>query len=71
MSPEWENLYDKAMHEQDAGQLAEACEHARHAINDRVTALAGQGLALEEERERLYEALRALLIHEHNLQPPS
>jgi len=71
MLPEWETLYEKAMQELNAGELAEACEQARHAINDRLTSLAGQGLALEEERERLYEALRALLIHEHNLQPPS
>lgn len=71
MSAEWESLYEKALEEHGAAELAEACEQARHAINDRLTSLAGQGLALEEERERLYEALRALLIHEHNLQPPS
>ncbi|MFZ0479379.1 MAG: hypothetical protein WAL71_09530 [Terriglobales bacterium] len=71
MSAEWEPLYEKALQEHDGVKLAAACEQARHAINDRLTSLAGQSMALEEERERLYEALRTLLIHEYKLEPPS
>ncbi|MGA9526721.1 MAG: hypothetical protein WBS24_01260 [Terriglobales bacterium] len=70
MSAQWETLYEKAMQEEDAEKLGERCEQARRAINDRLTTMARQTMRMEEERERLYEALRMLLIHEHKLEPP-
>jgi len=68
MSVDWEALYRAALQELDADKVREACECARRAINDRVTELAAQpntAKEKEEERERLMEALRALVIHEH------
>jgi len=68
MSVNWEVLYRAALQELNTKKVGEACERARRAINDRVTELAAEptaGKEKEEERERLMEALRALVIHEH------
>jgi len=65
MSIEWEALYLAALHELDAAKVGEFCERARRAINERLTELAAQPTTAHEERERLMEALRALVIHEH------
>jgi len=70
MPVEWEALYQKALQELDAKKVGEVCERARRAINDRLTELAAQTTAAEEERERLMEALRTLVIHEHKRRPP-
>ena len=69
MSIEWEPLYRAALQELDAEKVREVCERARRAINERLTELAAHPTAAEkkeEERERLMDALRALVIHEHN-----
>ena len=71
MAAEWETLYREAFQEQDSERTAEACERARRAINGRLTELAAQRIAAEQEREQLFEALRRLLIHEHKLRPPN
>jgi len=65
MPPEWETLYQEALEERDSGKVSEACDRARGAINDRFLELAARGITAEPERERLTEALRALVIHEH------
>ena len=67
----WERLCRKALQEQDDGEMPSVCDHARRAINTRLTELAAQKIAADEEREQLYEALRRLLIHEHKLWPPN
>jgi hypothetical protein len=74
MSVEWEGLYQEALQELDAKRVGEVCERARRAINDRLTELAAQPVAAkekEEERERLMEALRSLVIHEHKRRAPN
>jgi hypothetical protein len=71
MPSEWETLYREALQERDNEKLADVCDRARRAINDRLTALAAQKIAAEEEREQLYDALRRLLIHEKKLSLPS
>ena len=68
MSVDWKVLYRAALQELDPKKVGEVCERARRAINDRVTELAAEPTAAkekEDERERLMEALRALVIHEH------
>jgi hypothetical protein len=71
MPSEWETLYREALQERDDEKVAEVCERARRAINDRLTKLAAQKIAAETEREQLFEALRRILIHEHKLRPPN
>jgi hypothetical protein len=71
MPAEWETLYREALQEQDDERRAEACERGRCAINDRLTELAAQRIAAEKEREKLFDALRRLLLHEHKLRPPN
>jgi hypothetical protein len=71
MATEWEARFQEASRECDLAKVSDACERARQAINVRLTELAAQTIAIEKERERLYEALRSLLMHEFGLQPPS
>ncbi|MFZ1918043.1 MAG: hypothetical protein WAU58_10755 [Terriglobales bacterium] len=71
MASEWESLYRDALQEPDDERVAEICDRARRAINDRLTELAAQKIAAENEREQLYEALRRLLIHEKKLSLPN
>jgi hypothetical protein len=68
---EWETLYREALREQDTENVAEVCERARRAINDRLIELAAQKTTLEKEREQLFEALRRLLIHEQKVRSPN
>ena len=68
---EWERLYREALHEVDDEKTSEACERARRAINDRLTALAAQRIAGAAECEQLNEALRRLLLHEHKISLPT
>lgn len=71
MPAEWERLYREAFQELDAEKLPELCDRARRAINDRLLELAAQNIAAEKEREQLFEALRALLIHEYQRRAPN
>ncbi len=71
MPSEWEPLYREALQERDNEKLADVCDRARRAINDRLTELAAQRITAEAEREQLYDALRRLLIHEKKLSLPS
>jgi hypothetical protein len=71
MPTDWESLYQQALQEQDDQRRPGACGRARRAINDRLTELAAEGLTSDEERERLDEALRRLVIHEYKLDPPA
>ena len=71
MPLEWKMLYREALHEQDDEKVHEICDRARRAINERLTELAAKRIAIEEEREQLYDALRRLLIHENKLGPLS
>lgn len=71
MPLEWEMLYRDALHEQDDERVPEVCNRARRAINERLSELAAQKIAAEEEREQLYDALRRLLIHENKLRLPN
>ena len=71
MSPEWERLYREAIEELDAERVPEICERARRSINDRLIELAAQNKASEKERERLFEALRHILIHEQRRHAPN
>ena len=70
MPAEWEELYRQALQELAAERVCVACERARRAINDRLIELAAHTTHSEKERERLFEALRGLVIHEQNLRPP-
>ena len=75
MPCEWEKSYHDALQEKDE-KKAEACERARRAINDRLTELARQKSAadksaMEKERDRLFDAMRKLLLHEYNLGSPN
>ena len=71
MPAEWEQLYREAFQELDAEKVPELCDRARHAINDRLMELAAQAIAAGKEREQLFEALRALLIHEYKRRAPN
>ena len=71
MASEWETLYLEALHEQDPEKVAEVCERARRAINDRLIELAAQKIVSETQREQLFDALRRLLIHEHKVRFPN
>ena len=71
MPAEWERLYREAFQELDAEKVPEICDRARRAINDRLTELAGERLTAEKEREQLLEALRKLLLHEHQRRAPN
>ncbi len=71
MPGEWERPYRKAFQELDAEKVSELCENARAAINDRLTELAGEIVAGEKERERLFEALRTLFLHEQHRRAPN
>jgi len=70
MPSDWETLYREALQERDNERVADVCDRARRAINDRLTEMAAQRITAEAEREQLYEALRRLLIHEHKLGIP-
>jgi hypothetical protein len=67
----WKTLYREALHEHDDEKVTEVCERARRAINGRLSELAAQKIAAEEEHEQLYDALRRLLIHENKLRLPN
>ena len=71
MFAEWERLYREAFQEPDAEKVPELCDRARRAINDRLIELCAQASAFEKERERLFEALRALVIHETKRHAPN
>jgi hypothetical protein len=71
MPAEWEQLYREAFQELDAEKVPELCDRARHAINDRLMELAAQAIAAGKEREQLFEALRALVIHEYKRRAPN
>jgi hypothetical protein len=60
----WQKVYCEALTEQDSSAISNACDRARHAINDRLLALAGQGDAPPDATEELLAALRQLVIHE-------
>jgi len=67
MPTHWEMLYKEALQTVDDAERAAACQRARQAINERLTVLAGKTKAVETEHERLLDALRRLVLHEHNL----
>ena len=70
MSAKWQKLYRQALQELDPEKVAEACECARHAINDRIMESPPPTLAGTEEREQLREALRELFVHEQKVRNP-
>ena len=60
----WQKFYCGALVEQDSSAISNACDQARHAINDRLLALAREGDATPDAIEELLAALRQLVIHE-------
>ena len=71
VSIDWEVAYREALRETDGAKVTDACERARRAINDRLTELAAEKIAVEQEQERLFGALRELLLHENRVRKPN
>jgi hypothetical protein len=63
MPTDWRIAYEAAIREHDPAKIAEACEKARTAINDRMFEIVKE--KDQRETEALEEALRQLVIHEH------
>ena len=65
MPTDWRRLYEAALHENDPAKITEVCECARRAINEHELTLTHEDAGYLSTKEKLDEALRQLLIHEH------
>jgi len=71
MPIDWKSAYAAALREQDPAKLSGLCDQAREKINARILELASAHVHTEE-REKLDEALRELVLYElKQIKPPT